>query len=280
LARFFVDAAVSKAPYDQLFIYEVAGDARPAIGAPPAGYLGLWLEADSSFVFFDRPADEAMARILAAGPGLKLLDRHQLSYEQWQGGQALAPIVVDDLHIVPAWLDYDPPAGARLVRLDPGLVFGSGLHPTTAHCLELLHLRRQRGPLGRVLDLGCGTGILGLAAAAWGAHGVTAVDLNPLCVETTQANARRNGLALTAVEGPAQDFIHLPAQVVLSNLHWQVQELILADEAKLAHGPELILSGIMRGFVGQVEDRLGRLGYRVLQRREADFTWFTFWAAR
>ena len=68
--------------------------------------------------------------------------------------------------------------------------------------------------------------------------------------------------------------------MVLSNLHWLVQEKILADPSKLQGKTDLILSGIMRSFVGLLEDRLMDLGYRVLERREADFTWFTLWAVR
>ena len=124
------------------------------------------------------PRPEAVERLLASG-GLSLRQRHELTYEQWQGGLELKPWLVGDLFFCPAWDPAPPPSGARRLLIDPGLVFGSGLHPTTRHCLELLWLRRQRAPLGRVLDLGCGTGILALAAAAWGAQEVLAVDLNP-----------------------------------------------------------------------------------------------------
>ncbi len=271
---------MTKAPYDDLFIYEIAGDARQACQSAGPGFLGLWLEADTSFVFFDRPSDQVVTTILAKDGELRLLNQHNLTYEQWQGGQSLEPVIAGDLHIAPAWSDYRAPPGAKHLRLDPGLVFGSGLHPTTQHCLELLDLRCKQGPLGHVLDLGCGTGILAMAAAAWGASAVDAVDLNPLCVSTTADNAALNNLDITAHEGQAQDFIHLPASVVLSNLHWQVQEKILADPAKLQGKSDLILSGIMRSFVGLLEDRLKVLGYRVIQRREADFTWFTIWAVR
>jgi ribosomal protein L11 methyltransferase len=165
-----------------------------------------------------------------------------------------------------------------VLRLDPGLVFGSGLHPTTRHCLELLLRRAALGPLGRVLDLGCGTGILGLAAALLGAEAVLAVDLNPLCVSTTQHNARLNGLALEVVEGQAQDHADRPAEVVLANLHWPAQQAVLA---RLELGPaakDLILSGLMRSQRHPLEARLTELGCAIWERREAEDTWFTLWA--
>ena len=95
--------------------------------------------------------------------------------------------------IVPSWLE--PPTGTDdvVLRLDPGMAFGTGLHPTTRACLELL---QRVGPMPpRVLDVGSGSGILGLAALALGAGSVDALDTDPVAVEATLANAATNGLA-------------------------------------------------------------------------------------
>ena len=253
------------------------GTCGPTWAGLGPGYLGLWLEDEASYVFFSRPAREEVARLCAAA-GLRLLADHQLTYDQWQGGQDLAPLELEGLAVVPAWLDYQPPPSAPpvpLVRLDPGLVFGSGFHPTTRHCLELLLELRRRRPLGGVLDLGCGTGILACAAAALGGGPVTAVDLNPLCVSTTRANAELNHLDIVVEEGSAPDFLDRPAETMLSNLHWEVQERILAGPEALAGKRDLILSGLMRSQRPLVEERLAALGYRITARREAEFTWFT-----
>lgn len=270
---------MSAPPYQQLYIYEVLGDARALAIGLGSDYLGLWLEGDTSFLFFSAPAHQPVERLLTAG-GLRLRQRHELSYEQWQGGLELKPWVVGDLFFCPSWDPAPPPTGTRRLLIDPGLVFGSGLHPTTRHCLELLWLRRQRGRLGRVLDLGCGTGILALAAAAWEAEEVLAVDLNPLCVSTTQNNARLNGIHLEAVEGPAGDYLDRPASLVLGNLPWAVQQELWAAPRDLAGLPQMILSGVMRSQVGKLEDLLRSRGYAITQRREAEFTWFSLWASK
>ena len=266
-------------PYQDLYIYEFLGDARAEAHGLGPNYLGLWLEGDTSFLFFSAPSPEPVKRLLAMG-GLSLRQRHELSYEQWQGGLELKPWQVGNLFFCPSWDPAPPPKGTRRLLIDPGLVFGSGLHPTTRHCLELLWLCRQRAPLGRVLDLGCGTGILALAAAAWGAEEVLAVDLNPLCVSTTANNARLNGIHMQAIEGPAGDYLDKPAGLVLGNLPWAVQRELWAAPRDLDGFPQIIVSGVMRSQVGKLEDLLRSRGYAITQRREAEFTWFSLWARR
>jgi ribosomal protein L11 methyltransferase len=274
------------APYDQLHIYEITGDARgPAaqLAKKDTGYLGLWLEGDTSFLFFSRPAEDAVALLLANDASLSLRERHQLSYDQWQGGLALEPVHLDGLSVAPAWSEageVQTPRGQPLLRLDPGVVFGNGLHPTTRHCLELLLKRAGQGPLGRVMDLGCGTGILACAAALLGADEVLAVDLNPLCVETTQKNAELNNINLEVCEGPAEEFIARPAKLVLANMHWGALQGVLADPDRLSHKKDLIISGITRSHLGSLRARLSELGYNENLSRQAESTWFSLWAIR
>jgi ribosomal protein L11 methyltransferase len=274
------------APYDQLYIYEITGDARgPAaqLAKSNLGYLGLWLEDDTSFLFFSQSAEEAVALLLASEASLSLREKHQLSYDQWQGGLALEPVHLDGLSVAPAWSEaeeVETPQGQPLLRLDPGVVFGNGLHPTTRHCLELLLQRAGQGPLGRVMDLGCGTGILACAAALLGAEEVLAVDLNPLCVETTMKNAELNNISLEICEGPAEEFIACPAMLVLANMHWGALQGVLADPERLIGKNDLIISGITRSYLGSLRARLSELGYNEKLSRQAESTWFSLWATR
>ena len=145
--------------------------------------------------------------------------------------------------IVPTW--HEPPSEARtVIRLDPGLAFGTGTHPTTRMCLRWLAQRGDRGlPLGRVLDFGCGSGILAIGAAKHGAVEIDAVDIDDAAVESTVLNAQANGVMLNA---------GLPGAV--SGQYDTVLANILATPLKMlapllwscvTPGGHLVLSGIL-----------------------------------
>jgi ribosomal protein L11 methyltransferase len=95
--------------------------------------------------------------------------------------------------IVPSWLEYAAQPDDIVLRLDPGMAFGTGLHPTTQLCVALLE--RYVPPGGQALDLGCGSGILAIAAAKLGAGTVLALDTDPIAVQATRENVARNGVA-------------------------------------------------------------------------------------
>ncbi len=98
--------------------------------------------------------------------------------------------------IKPTWEEYKEQAGDIVIEMDPGMAFGSGVHETTRMCLELL--QKYMKPGDRVLDVGCGSGILGIAAKKLGAADVLALDYDSVSVEVTRQNAQRNGAALEA----------------------------------------------------------------------------------
>jgi ribosomal protein L11 methyltransferase len=139
--------------------------------------------------------------------------------------------------------DVDAPV---LIELDPGLAFGTGTHPTTALCLEWLDAADLAGK--RVIDYGCGSGILAIAAARLGATEVLAVDIDPQALLATRDNAERNAVAqLIDVRLAAQDDSHTPADILLANiLAGPLEELAPVFAGRVRAGGRLVLSGILR----------------------------------
>jgi ribosomal protein L11 methyltransferase len=142
--------------------------------------------------------------------------------------------------IVPTW--HEPPAQAReVIRLDPGLAFGTGTHPTTRMCLRWIAAHPPQGQ--RVLDYGCGSGILAIGAAKFGAASVDAVDIDEAAVRATEDNARANGVQLSA---GLPDRAAGRYQLVLANiLATPLKILAPLLCAHVAPGGHLVLAGIL-----------------------------------
>ncbi|MCP9859886.1 MULTISPECIES: 50S ribosomal protein L11 methyltransferase [unclassified Cyanobium] len=197
--------------------------------------------------------------------------------------------VGERLLVLPAWLEVPPEQADRLViRIDPGSAFGTGSHPTTRLCLEALEAlasERERAGLGpglrelRVADLGCGSGILGLAALRLGAATVAAADTDPLAERATRENAALNGLdgaqALTVTTGSAESLSELlggrGADLLLCNILAPVIEaLIPCFPRLLGPGGVGLLSGLLVDQAPGLERDLRAAGWRVEQRVEQD----------
>ncbi|GAB3774513.1 50S ribosomal protein L11 methyltransferase [Ramlibacter monticola] len=151
--------------------------------------------------------------------------------------------------IVPSW--HEPPAGARqVIRLDPGLAFGTGTHPTTRMCLRWI---ARHAPAGqRVLDYGCGSGILAIGAAKHGAAQVDAVDIDEAAVRSTEANAQANGVQLTAglPERAKGRYDSVLANILATPL--KVLAPLLASH--VAPGGALVLAGILARQAQELKD--------------------------
>ena len=146
--------------------------------------------------------------------------------------------------IVPTW--HEPPEQARVViRLDPGLAFGTGTHPTTRMCLRWIAQQSSPSgnPLGRVLDYGCGSGILAIGAAKHGALEIDAVDIDEAAVESTVLNAQANAVNLKA---GLPDLVSGSYQTVLANiLATPLKVLAPLLWSRVAPGGSLVLAGIL-----------------------------------
>jgi len=263
-------------PCRDLYIYLIKGILRDNDEASLGNYfLGNWVEAESSFLFFSRPSSAEVTRMLNTRPNLELEDNYHFSYEEWQGG-GLDRLRIGQFVIVPPWLDCDYEEGLIKIVLDPGVVFGNCLHPTTRDSLKALSLTARQTDLGRVLDLGTGTGILSIAAACLGAKQVLAVDLNPLCVKTAVKNVLLNHqeAIIEVVEGKAEDVADAPADLVVANIHHEVIKQFL-ENGVLGEKTRLIISGLMRSQYREIRTQLQKRSFDLIREWDHDMTWFT-----
>ncbi|HLA77114.1 MAG TPA: 50S ribosomal protein L11 methyltransferase [Vicinamibacteria bacterium] len=200
--------------------------------------------------FTGRPGlEEELRQVLGRVPGVEV-ERAEVPDVDWVARfrESFKALSAGTFLIAPAWEVPEPAAGQRLLRVDPGRAFGTGTHETTRLCLAALQARAEAGPLGRVLDVGTGSGILAVASCLLGAATVTAVDHDPEAVASAQLHARLNGVAFSLVRGDGGRPLR-PGRfdLVLANLQ---APLLLARRAELlalcAAGGRLILSGLLQ----------------------------------
>ena len=254
-----------------LGIHRVALQHRPE--APDQRQLVAWLPSA------DWPAAERQQLPAALGPlaatfGLQLApltwleqadEDWSLSWKQhWQPDP-----VGERLLILPAWLELPPEHADRLViRMDPGSAFGTGSHPTTRLCLEAIE-QLQTLPGARVADLGCGSGILGIAALLQGACSVAAADTDSLAVRATRDNAAVSGFSgqlsvdLGSVERLAELLDGRPADLLLCNILAPVIEALSpAFHTVLAPDGLGLLSGLLVDQAPRLQAVLAEQGWR------------------
>jgi len=200
-------------------------------------------------------AYEALVVLTAMGyEGFETMDVHEVADQDWVRltQSQFAPVeITPEFWIVPTW--HEPPAQARqTIRLDPGLAFGTGTHPTTRMCLRWIAHEAARQPLGRVLDYGCGSGILAIGAAKFGASTIDAVDIDPAAVESTVLNAQANQVDLQA---GLPDHAQGSYQTVLANiLATPLKVLAPLLCGHVAVGGSLVLAGILERQAQELQE--------------------------
>jgi ribosomal protein L11 methyltransferase len=157
--------------------------------------------------------------------------------------------IVPGLVIAPTWEEYQPAAGEALITMDPGMAFGTGHHATTSLSLELIHRTLNENSGQRLLDVGTGTGILGMAAVLFGARDVLGLDNDPEAIAAAEENVRRNSLQdhMQISLAPLSS-LEQPYEIVVANIVHDVLISMADDLTRLtASGGTLILSGILAG---------------------------------
>jgi len=219
---------------------------EPGLPAPREG----WQRSDVTALFADEAqATEAATLVMAQdwAADVRVQALRPVEDQDWVRltQSQFAPVeITPSFWIVPSW--HEAPAQAeQVIRLDPGLAFGTGTHPTTRMCLRWIatHAPALAAGWDRVLDYGCGSGILAIGAALNGGRGIDAVDIDPAAVTATRANAEANGVSLAAGLPEACGGAY---PLVLANiLATPLKLLAPLLSGHVAPGGHLVLAGIL-----------------------------------
>jgi ribosomal protein L11 methyltransferase len=223
-------------------------------GEPGMALSGSWNRSLVKALFTDLDvARSAASRLLDARPAdIRVRAIEPVANRDWitlTQAQFAPTEVAPGFWIVPSW--HRPPDDAqRVIRLDPGMAFGTGTHPTTRMCLRWIARQSGDRSWARVLDYGCGSGILAIGAALHGAHSIEAVDIDPLALEATQANARTNDVQLKVGRPEAADGVY--ALIVANILATPLKLLAPLLCRHLDIGGDLVLSGLLERQAAEV----------------------------
>ena len=195
--------------------------------------------------------------------------------------------ITDSIVVKPSWENYDAKADELILEIDPGTAFGTGTHETTSLCMKLLEKYAAYGKGAadggtRVIDVGCGSGILSIAAALLGCRYVLGTEIDPAAVEIARDNVELNGVAsnVKVLEADLMNGINFKADIIVANL---MHDLVirLAPEAitRLDEGGVFISSGILLEKRDEVADAVRAAGFRILEIPE-DGEWCAIAARR
>ena len=252
---------------------------EPGMPAPKAG----WQRSDITALFATEAEATAAATLLRAqdwASDLAVLALRAVEDQDWVRltQSQFAPVeVTPSFWIVPSW-HQAPAAATTVIRLDPGLAFGTGTHPTTRMCLRWT--AQQAAALSdswtRVLDYGCGSGILAIGAALHGAKGIDAVDIDEAAVTATTANALANGVMLNP--GLPEAAIGRYALVLANILATPLKLLAPLLAGHVAPGGHLVLAGILARQADEI--KAAYAPWLALQVSDSEDGWILMTAQR
>lgn len=244
-----------------------------------AGYLALELNWEEKVMKL-RTRIEEVRGFLPVGSGTVHL--RQLHEEDWANAwkEYYQPERIGPFLITPSWLSPPTTAEAIPIRLDPGMAFGTGTHPTTRLCLEVLPTVVR--PAHLVYDIGTGSGILAIAAAKLGAK-VLAVDKDPVAVRVAAENCALNQVAIPVLSGDLLTNLEEPADLIIANILAEVViELIPQAVAKLKPGGAVLASGIIDHKAAKVQTAFTNAGFKIINtlRKEDWVAYLAVWAGK
>jgi ribosomal protein L11 methyltransferase len=246
-------------------LYELDEADFPEEGVRVKGYFPLET-SDPDMILAIR--EEVMGLIeFGLDPGAGEILMEERDEEEWANAwkQYYHPVKISQrITVCPTWETYEPGPGEEVIFLDPGMAFGTGTHATTALCLRLLE--KHMCPGDTVIDVGCGSGILSIAAVKLGAARVLALDLDPVAVEVSRENIHVNDAA-HAVQVRQNDLLQGvdgTYDLIVSNILAEIILKFVADAHRLLKtGGSFIVSGIIQEKAPQVREALLAQGFSV-----------------
>jgi ribosomal protein L11 methyltransferase len=257
-------------------------DEQPVFDEPGVAPAGRWRRARVTALFTDETAATSAAAVISSDladngrieaiAAVDDCDWVRLTQSQF------GPIEIEPgFWIVPSW-SQAPASAHKVIHLDPGMAFGTGTHPTTRMCLRWIAraAAARSSPWARVLDYGCGSGVLAVAAGLFGASVVDAVDIDPAAIVATQATAAANRIAVRADEPHAMAGKY--ALVVANILATPLKLLAPLLASHLESGADLVLSGILERQADELRDAYSP--WLALDVADTDDGWILMTGAR
>lgn len=175
--------------------------------------------------------------------------------------------ITDNIVIKPTWEEYEPAEGEMVIEIDPGMAFGTGTHATTRMCVK--HLEKYiTSENDKVLDLGCGSGILSIAAALLGSKNVYGVDIDPNAVAASAENVEMNGLSdvIEIAYGDVTEGLGMKADIIAANLMADLIIMLAPDIAKHLEGKKIFISsGILEEKLEDVLKAIKGSGFEIIE---------------
>lgn len=251
----------------------------PPVGPERGVMVRAYLPVDSRLPARLQEIRARVDQILAALPHIEgKIEFRRVEEEDWAGAWKRyyqTTKLGKRLVIKPVWEEYSPSPEEVVVEIDPGMAFGTGTHPSTVMCLQLLE--EYVGGGERVIDVGTGSGILAIAAARLGAAAVIGIDCDPIAVKSARSNVELNGIAdrVSLRQGDllagGQDTAHL----IVANLTADLIKVLAGQlDPILLPGGQAILAGIITARQAEVQDSLREAGYVTCEARTQD-DWVT-----
>jgi ribosomal protein L11 methyltransferase len=262
---------------DDPLLEPVESWAPDAVARPQQPAVTGYLPADDRLEGRRQDLEQRLSRLAGRQGFTYSIACHAVEEEDWAESwkEFFWPQEITGRIVVkPTWREYAAEPGQLVIEIDPGMAFGTGTHPTTVLCVQLLESYLQAGQ--SVLDVGTGSGILLIAAAGLGAGHLTGTDLDPMAVDVARKNMLQNRVAPSAFElicGSLAEKIHRTYDVVVANILADVIIDLLDQGVPAARpGGIFICSGIIEAYQARVAEKMAACGFDIVDvRKEGDW---------